>query len=295
VPGGCVALRGMGRLGSREMTANSDLDLLLLYDHDPAAEESDGPKPLPVSVYYIRLTQRLIAALSAPMGEGVLYDVDFRLRPSGNKGPLATHIGAFRKYQENEAWTWERMALTRSRSVAGDPGFCACVDRMVSSVLAEPRDADVVRRDIAAMRARLERDKPARGPLDVKLLVGGLLDLEFIAQGAILSGEVGPAMIGAPTAAVLAAVDALPALRNGNPAVSLSSSMRTYTRVIQLTRLGSSGIQGIASLPQGLAERVARALDLDGPEGIETAVGDMAVLVRGTFERLLPLVPDDAA
>ncbi len=115
VKGARVALLSMGKLGSRELTAGSDVDLILLYDHDKDTDESDGDKPLAASQYYIRLTQRLIAALSAPTGEGVLYEVDMRLRPSGNKGPVATHIESFGKYQRTEAWTWEHMALTRAR------------------------------------------------------------------------------------------------------------------------------------------------------------------------------------
>src|SRR5690606_6281854 len=97
VRGGKFALLAMGKLGSRELTASSDVDLILLYEHDDDAEDSDGEKPLAPSQYYIRLTQRLIAALSAPTAEGVLYEVDMRLRPSGNKGPVATHIESFGK------------------------------------------------------------------------------------------------------------------------------------------------------------------------------------------------------
>ena len=124
VPGGRVAILGMGKLGSRELTASSDVDLILLYDHDDDADQSDGDKPLAPSHYFARMTQRLIAAVSAQTAEGVLYELDLRLRPSGNKGPVATHIDAFKKYQRNEAWTWEHMALTRARLVAGDEGLC---------------------------------------------------------------------------------------------------------------------------------------------------------------------------
>ena len=111
-PGGRVAVMGMGKLGSFELTAGSDIDIILLYDYDDDAGESSGPKPLDATRYFTRITQRLIAALSAPTAEGVLYEVDMRLRPSGNKGPVATRINAFAKYQREEAWTWEHMALT---------------------------------------------------------------------------------------------------------------------------------------------------------------------------------------
>src|SRR5690606_38415144 len=119
VPGGAAAIIAFGRLGSREMTAGSDLDLIVVYDHDPEAGGSDGTRPLAPSQYYARLTQRLVAALSAPTAEGVAYEVDLRLRPSGRAGPLATRFAAFEDYQLNEAWTWEHMAMSRGRAIAG--------------------------------------------------------------------------------------------------------------------------------------------------------------------------------
>src|SRR5690606_3842589 len=166
VAGGRVASLGMGKLGSRELTAGSDVDLILLYDHDPEAEQSDGPKPLASSLYYGRLTQRLIAAVSAPTAEGVLYELDLRLRPSGNKGPVATHIEAFRKYQREEAWTWEHMALTRARPVAGDEAFRATVEADVAEILARPRDAAKVFSDAAEMRRTIAEEKPPRDICD---------------------------------------------------------------------------------------------------------------------------------
>ena len=122
VPGGRVAVLAMGKFGSREMTAASDLDLIVVYDFPAEASESDGARRLGAVVYYARLTQRLIAALTAPTKTGKLYDVDLRLRPSGGKGPLATQLTAFKLYQAAEAETWEHMALTRARVVAGESG-----------------------------------------------------------------------------------------------------------------------------------------------------------------------------
>src|SRR5207237_470916 len=120
VPGGRSAVIALGKLGGREMTAASDLDLILVYDFAEGAESSGGPKPLSINQYYARLTQRLISALTSPTAEGVLYDVDMRLRPSGNKGPVATSLASFRTYHRESAWTWEHLALTRARTVSGD-------------------------------------------------------------------------------------------------------------------------------------------------------------------------------
>ena len=159
VAGSKVAILGMGKLGSRELTAGSDVDLILLYDHKANAEESDGPKPLAPSHYFTRLTQRLIAAVSAPTAEGVLYELDLRLRPSGNKGPVATHIESFCKYQRQEAWTWEHMALTRARIVAGDADFAGKIAAEIDEILALPRDGAKVR---AAGRRNARDDRQGK-------------------------------------------------------------------------------------------------------------------------------------
>ncbi len=119
VAGGGAAVIAMGKLGGREMTAASDLDLILVYDFDPAAAESDGARPLAPTHYYTRLTQRLISALSSATAEGTLYEVDMRLRPSGQQGPVATQLASFIDYQADAAWTWEQLALTRARVISG--------------------------------------------------------------------------------------------------------------------------------------------------------------------------------
>ena len=129
LPGGRVAVLAMGKLGSREMTAASDLDLILIYDFKPDGVESDGPRRLGAAQYYARLTQRLLAALTAPTKAGRLYEVDLRLRPSGRKGPVATQFDGFVRYQREEAETWEHMALTRARVIAGDAGLSREIER----------------------------------------------------------------------------------------------------------------------------------------------------------------------
>ena len=156
IEGGRAAVVALGKLGGREMTAASDLDLMLLYDADPHAE-SDGARPLAAAAYYARLTQRLITALSAPTAQGLLYEVDFRLRPSGSKGPLAVSLRAFEDYHAHEAWTWEHMALTRARVVAGPGDFSAAAETAIRAALTRPRDAEKLAADVRDMRARLER------------------------------------------------------------------------------------------------------------------------------------------
>jgi glutamate-ammonia-ligase adenylyltransferase len=187
-PGGQSAVLAFGRLGSREMTAGSDLDLIILYDHAPDAFASDGPRPLPPSQYYTRLTQRLVAALSAPTAEGIAYQVDLRLRPSGRAGPLATHIEAFEHYQLNEAWTWEHMAVSRGRPIAGGAELVQRIASALDGIVGVARDRTKLAADIAEMRGRIEREKPAVNGFDVKLARGGLIDCEFAAQFLVLAG-----------------------------------------------------------------------------------------------------------
>ena len=177
-----MAVIAMGRLGAREMTVSSDLDLLCLYETPPDGRESNGERPLDPGVYFVRFTQRLINALTAPTGEGRLYEVDMRLRPSGNAGPVATTLAGFVKYQESEAWTWEHMALTRARSIAGDPALSSRIEAAIQDILRRPRDPDKLLRDVAEMRERIDRERKAQSVWDSKHLRGGLVDIEFLAQ-----------------------------------------------------------------------------------------------------------------
>ncbi|MCC2111778.1 MAG: bifunctional [glutamine synthetase] adenylyltransferase/[glutamine synthetase]-adenylyl-L-tyrosine phosphorylase, partial [Hyphomicrobiales bacterium] len=182
MPGGRAIVLALGKLGGREMTASSDLDLILLYDFDEGAIASDGARPLSGSQYYIRMTQRLVAALSAPTAEGTLYEVDFRLRPSGNAGPLATRIDAFERYQREDAWTWEHMVLTRARVVAGDSDLAARAEASIHDILTLPRDTDKIRDEVRSMRGRIEAEKGTDHVWDLKNVSGGLIDIEFVAQ-----------------------------------------------------------------------------------------------------------------
>lgn len=285
VSGGRIAILGMGKLGSRELTAGSDIDLILLYDHDADAEESDGEKQLAPSQYYMRLTQRLIAALSAPTAEGVLYEVDFRLRPSGNKGPVATHIDSFRKYQRTEAWTWEHMALTRARPVAGDTALFGEIETDISEILSLPRDPAKIAKDVAEMRALLETEKPPRDAWDMKLVPGGIIDLEFIAQFAVLTGNVEGPIIAHSTAEVLTKLKAGFAA----PVVTdqLVGAANLYTELTQIIRLCLNSDTRREDFPPGLGDLLCRACDLPDLGRVETHLEDTAKSVRKTFNAVL--------
>jgi [glutamine synthetase] adenylyltransferase / [glutamine synthetase]-adenylyl-L-tyrosine phosphorylase len=143
---------------------------------------STGPKPLSAVQYYARFTQRLISAFTAPTAEGALYEIDMRLRPSGNKGPVATQLSSFVAYQAGEAWTWEHMALTRARVVAGPPALSVKIRQTIRDVLCRPRDRSQIAFDVRDMRARIAQAKGTIDPWDLKQVRGGLVDIEFIAQ-----------------------------------------------------------------------------------------------------------------
>ncbi|VDC31622.1 bifunctional [glutamine synthetase] adenylyltransferase/[glutamine synthetase]-adenylyl-L-tyrosine phosphorylase [Pseudogemmobacter humi] len=180
-PGRGAVLLAMGSLGAGRLNARSDLDLILIYDAN-GVEQSEGRRPLPTRSYYARLTQAMVTALSAQTAGGRLYEVDVRLRPSGRQGPVATSLASWRDYQETEAWTWEHLALTRARVVAGDPTLGAEVETTRRAVIAVKGQGEKVRADVAEMRARLFEAKPARGEWETKNGPGRLMDIELIAE-----------------------------------------------------------------------------------------------------------------
>ena len=179
---GALAIIAMGKLGGRELSIRSDLDLIMVYDARADGTQSNGDKPLPPTTYYARLIQRLLSAITAPTAEGSLYEVDMRLRPSGRSGPLATSLESFTRYQDESAWTWEHMALTRARAICGDRPLCDAVDTVIRNVLCRERDPQTLLRDVADMRARIDKEHGTDDIWNVKYLRGGLIDIEFIAQ-----------------------------------------------------------------------------------------------------------------
>ena len=181
IAGSEFVILGLGRMGGGALTHASDLDLVYLFTGSHEAE-SDGKRPLGATLYFNRLSQRMTAALSVPTAEGALYEVDTRLRPSGEQGPLAASFDSFKRYQTEQAWTWEHMALTRARTLYGSQQARSELEAIVDEVLTAPRDAEKLRTDILEMRATMAEHKPAKGPLDVKLARGGLVDIEFLAH-----------------------------------------------------------------------------------------------------------------
>ncbi|HEX8222413.1 MAG TPA: bifunctional [glutamine synthetase] adenylyltransferase/[glutamine synthetase]-adenylyl-L-tyrosine phosphorylase [Allosphingosinicella sp.] len=190
VPGSELLIMGLGRLGGEALTHASDLDLVYLFSGTHEAE-SDGPRPLRATDYFNRLAPRVTAALSVPTASGPLYDVDTRLRPSGTDGMLAVSLESFERYQSEQAWTWEHMALTRARPVFGSPGARAGLQAVIDSTLGRPRDPERLLADAVAMRAEMASHKAPRGRFDIKLGPGGLVDLEFAVHTLQLRHNIG--------------------------------------------------------------------------------------------------------
>jgi len=284
-PGGRVAVIGMGKLGSHELTAGSDVDIILLYDYDEAATESDGPKPLDSVRYFTRVTQRLISALSAPTGEGVLYEVDMRLRPSGNKGPVATRITAFAKYQREEAWTWEHMALTRARALCGEDSLIAEANTIFREVLGQRRDVAKVTADVAEMRGLIDKEKPPSDVWDFKLIPGGLVDIEFIAQYLMLiaparGSDVPPS--GTSTVDVLQALG--PALIAPADLETVQEALALFTNLSQIVRLCIDGDFELKDAPAGLLDLLCRAADAPDAKVLEADIRRLSKAVRRVFQ-----------
>jgi glutamate-ammonia-ligase adenylyltransferase len=227
-----LVVLGLGRMGGGALTHASDLDLVFLFT-EGAGGESDGRRPLGASLYYNRLAQRVSAALSVATAEGALFEVDTRLRPSGEQGPLAVNFGSFARYQQEQAETWEHMALCRARVLFGSDEARKALVGIVSDALLKPRAAKQLRTDVLEMRKTMASHKPAKGPLDIKLARGGLVDLEFLTHylqlqhGAGLEGGLTPFL--GDALAVLAAAGLAPE--------SLGPAHDALTRLLVALRL----------------------------------------------------------
>ena len=275
VPGARMAIVAMGRLGSGELTADSDLDLVFVTDREDMNAMSDGPHPVAAAQYEIRLVKRLIAAMSAPTSVGRLYELDFRLRPSGNSGPLATTLRNFEEHQTGRAKVWEHLALTRARPIAGDVRLMGDITAAIEQALRLPRDRADTAREVREMRALMDDERPPHGPFDVKLAPGGLIDLEFIAQFALLVGEVPLALRNRSAAEVLTALGE----------AALAEAYELFTTVLQMKRLGLP--DGEERLPSGLVSRIVDVCGVADETALRALLDETRVEVRVAFDRVL--------
>jgi glutamate-ammonia-ligase adenylyltransferase len=282
-----TAILAMGRLGSREMTASSDLDLILLYDFDPEHPDSDGTRSLHGAHYFARFTQRLISAFTTRTNYGVLYEVDMRLRPSGRAGPVASHVSSFAEYQEREAWTWEHMALTRARLISGSPAFRGKIERIIRSVLTRPRDPATVASDVAEMRRAVALEKGEDDLWDLKYAAGGMVDIDFIAQYLqLVHAADKPDILDVSTLRVLDNAARLGVLPQADAEV-LRPAARLYHDLIQILRLCVTERFKPDSAGEDLLRVLARAGDVPDFSSLEARVKETQSEVRRVFRSIV--------
>jgi glutamate-ammonia-ligase adenylyltransferase len=286
------AVLALGKLGGHEMTATSDLDLIIVYDFDENSPDSDGARSLYGAQYFARLTQRLINALTAQTNYGALYQVDMRLRPSGRSGPVATQIGGFAEYQDREAWTWEHMALTRARVVAATGEFAARVERVVADTLCKPRNTELIAGDVVEMRGAIAMEKGDANRWDLKYAAGGLIDIEFIVQYLqLVHAETKPAILDPSTARVLDKARALGVLAVEDAEV-LRPAVRLYQALTQILRLCLSGPFDPKTAGPELLRLLARAADVPDFATVEATLAETQTKVREAFVRVLGAAPE---
>ena len=261
MPGQELVVLGLGRLGGGALTHASDLDLVYLHTGEIGGE-SDGPRPLTASLYFNRLATRVTAAMSVPTAEGSLYEIDTRLRPQGNQGPLAVSLESFAQYQQEGAWTWEHMALCRARPVYGSAEARRALQDLINGVLQSKQGDPGLRQEVLEMRAKMAQHKQPGGVLDVKLARGGLVDVEFITHYLQLSTASGLVPEVDRAIADFAAREMLPE--------SFGKHHATLTRVLVAARL----LAPDGEEPSGHAREVlARACGADDYDALLQAIG----------------------
>ncbi|MDP2334287.1 MAG: bifunctional [glutamine synthetase] adenylyltransferase/[glutamine synthetase]-adenylyl-L-tyrosine phosphorylase [Reyranella sp.] len=285
-----LAVLGLGKLGSREMSATSDLDLIFVYDIPPDLEASDGPQPLSPIQYYTRLSQKIVTALTAHTNEGALYEVDMRLRPSGRAGPLANSLEGFESYHAQSAWTWEHMALTRARVIHGPPGLVDRLADIVKSTLCRPRDPATLVRDVADMRDRIARHAPAKSAWDFKHLPGGLFDIDFVAQYlALRHAAARPDLLDPHPAEMLrrTAAAGLIAQADADRLRTTRTLLSDVQSLLRLTLDGDESTFDETSAPEGQRRLIAATEDAADLDDLKARIASEAATARAIYQRVV--------
>ncbi len=283
---GDLAVVALGRAGSREMTAGSDLDLMTLYRPSSPTAQSKT-KGWAAETFYARFTQRLLAALSAPTAEGGLYDVDLRLRPSGTQGPVAVSLAAFQGYYAGEAETWEFMALTRARVAwSSSPVFARVAAAAIEAALRQPRDPARTVKEVRAMRLLVEKERPATGLWDMKRARGGLIDIEFAAQGLQIVHAPAGGPLSVHTGEALAALRAA-GLAPEAAARDLEAAWTLQQYLSQVLKVALPDAGDPSQEPEALRALLARAGGVDSFAALTTALKAARAAARKAYEGVL--------
>jgi len=290
IPGASQAIIALGKLGSLEMTAASDLDLVFLYQTPDHITSSNGDKPLSPALYFARLSQRLINALTAETNAGKLYEIDMRLRPSGNSGPIATSFDAFVRYHKDQSWTWEHMALTRARIITGNTKFTKQINQEIQRILCRERDNDTLSKDVRDMRARLAKEKPTSCFLSLKFFPGGLLDIEFIVQYLVLKYAYSfPDIITSGIEATLEKLheyDLITSLQ----LKQLSSANQLWQSILghlTLTIDGTINDEKLSTMPEALKQSLSSVGGVKNFKALERLIRNQAFSVTQHYEVLI--------
>jgi glutamate-ammonia-ligase adenylyltransferase len=287
IAGAGFAVVAMGKLGGREMTASSDLDLIFVYDIPAGIEASDGPKPLSPTLYFARLAQRLIAALTSATAAGTLYDVDMRLRPTGNKGPVAVSLKSFADYHASESWTWEHMALTRARLVAGPSALRARVEAEIRRRLTQSRPASAIIADARAMRLRMAESFPGSNVWNLKYAPGGLVDIEFTAQTLqLVHAPSRPDVLDTNTIAALEKLRAADFLTAADGDV-LVAAARLQHALTQVLRIALDETLQIENATPGLKALLTHAAGVGSFSETQKSLAQAQAAAHTIFNRLL--------
>jgi len=288
VKGGAFAVIAMGKLGGREMTAGSDLDLVFVYEVPAGVETSDGPKPQPTSVYFARLAQRLIAALTVQTSDGGLYEVDMRLRPTGNKGPVAVSLDSFHRYYlTREAWTWERLALTRARVITAPEPLRHNVEQTIRQALTGETEPAQLAADVKDMRSKIAAQFSGKSRWDLKFAAGGLVDIEFLAQYLQLRhGKELPEILDQNTLTALERSRRAGILAPEDADVLLAAAKLQHA-LTQVLRIAIDGVLDPGKASFGLKALLTRAAGLADFAALERELFSLQNSAHAIFERML--------
>ena len=287
VEGGGMAVLALGKYGSRELNFGSDLDLVFIYGHEAGVDTSDGDKPLAASQYFIRLSQRIVNALTVMTNAGRLFDIDMRLRPSGNAGPLASELDGFLRYHRDDAWDWEHLALARSRIVAGPTWLAQAIMQGIEAVLTAKREPPALARAIVDIRRKIAVQHPPRDPFDVKYAAGGLIDLDFLAQFLLLChANDHPGLIANNSAEIFnRAAEA--GIMDRTDADHLIAARIRMHRVQGVLRLAMAKPTGEEQLPLALRDMLVRMTGEDDFDALRSSLKAAQEFADLCFQRII--------
>ena len=285
ISGGGFVVLALGKLGGREMTAGSDLDLVFVYSYDADAEQSDGPRSLAPGQYYARTSQRFISALTAITTEGQLYEVDMRLRPSGNQGPVAVSLASFDEYHAKKSWTWEHMALTRARILSGPAELAKKVERVIGRALTNSTETKAIMRDAFEMRGKIAAQFPGKKMWDLKFAPGGLVDLEFITQSLQLCHADRSDVLDQNTIKAIKKLNNANAL-SGSDTKTLIEAASLQHALTQVLRIALDGPFKPEKSSAGLKALLVRAAKADDFPSLEAQLSAAQAGVRQIFSRI---------